>query len=225
MDQPTAIRNQFDTLTEAHPELGTRLEAGLLLALAGRVEPVEQDEAGFVVKWTVNGGMKYTVSMDQGYWTCNCEDHIHQAPRVQYLEGWPGKVCKHVAAVAILARIPEMVPPPTNLLDLVRRLAQAQWMPAPPLGTKTVQGKPGHPILGKDREVKKRRDLDLPGTPAKLIWDQVGDRPVACLRVNRKTSKPLVHWVSLPDQTNRGVWQLVTDAESRYREWVAELTG
>jgi len=224
MDQPTAIRNQFDTLTEAHPELRTRLEAGLLLALAGRVEGTGE--------YWVSGGSQdngynhvYHVTTDQSGWSCNCKDQEHGAPQIDDFGGHSGHICKHIAAVVLVSGLSEPVEPPATLYDFLVRLVQAQWMPAPPLGTKTVKGQPGHPILRKNRIVAKRRDLDLPGTPAKLIWDQVGDRPVACLRVNRKTSKPLVHWVSLPVQTNRGVWQLVTDAESRYREWVAELTG
>ena len=50
-----SLKSQADYLIIEHPHLSGQIQAGLLIAVAGRVKPLDDPDAGLVRHWTVLG--------------------------------------------------------------------------------------------------------------------------------------------------------------------------
>ena len=191
------------TLTEGHPGLDqNRLQAALLLALAGRVGKLSLTE--WLVKSQTNGDA-YQVTGQYG-WACTCPG---PGDKMDELYGLPtGRACKHVLAVVLCASANLYPDTPTNLWDLLERLVRAQVAPNAP-----VKG--------------KLEALELPGSKARLVRPHRTDgREVLCLKVGRVMSGPLVEWKSVIDMRTgqkSGQWTLTIKARETYGAWVEEL--
>ena len=127
-----SLKSQADYLIGIHPELTSQIQAGLLLAIAGRVKPIGNPAAELTRNWDVLGETYegtsckvYTVrdlATTPRRWSCNCRQGQTYGPLTADFLGHPGRVCKHVAAVGILWLECEYPEKPASLYDLFARL-------------------------------------------------------------------------------------------------------
>ena len=208
------LRSQADYLIEHNPHLSSQIQAGLLLAIAGRVKPMIDPGEDITRTWSVLGETyegnlckTYTVK-DMTYiiprrWSCTCEQGQTYGPLTADFLGHPGRICKHIAAVGILwleCMYPEK---PTSLYDLFTRLVQEQAI-----------------YLGAGEAV------ELP-TPHKIkleYYDKNGQSGL-CLKTGRARSEVLARWLPIQDTASGGEWRLVGEAGVRYREFVSKING
>jgi len=201
VDQLLSLSAQ--TLADDHPDLNrNRLQAGLLLALSGRVGKLSQAE--WLVKSQTNGET-YQVTGQHG-WACTCPG---PGDKMEELYGLStGRACKHVLAVVLCQSANYYPDPPTSVWDLLERLVRAQIAPKAP-----VKG--------------KLESIELPGCPARLVRPYRADgREVLCLKVGRVMSGPLVEWKSIIDNRTGqkyGQWVLTMQARETYGAWVKEI--
>lgn len=204
------IRHQFDELVAQLPAHRTDLENGLLLALAGAVEPADvPDGANWLGHWKVTGQSvngqgreTYTVLIGADRrWACNCPAHAFNGKPVEDLLGYDGVACKHIAAVALMMPHPQVPDKPGSVWELVERLVLAQWMPRPD-GT-----------------------IELPGTKARLKRVTRDGQDTVVIQTGRSRSKPLIRWAKNHQAiSGGGQWQIVTGAKENYNGWVRKVT-
>jgi hypothetical protein len=217
------IRERFDQLLVRHPSLKPQLETGLLLALGGAVKTVivggvEYDDIWQVSGGTVDNGRRgfYTVELRNSsigtLWHCSCKAFEFNTNPVDNFDIAQGRVCKHVAAVALSRHNP--LEPVTSVFKFLARLVAAQWLPQ----------NPGDSFA-------------LPGTRVKVLSRKSDGRIV--LRQGYKVSNALVeprtveggatHW-DFSGEDRHFVFIGSLDDEPglprlRYDEWVKSLGG
>ncbi len=202
------LKSQADYLITEHPSLASQIQAGLLLAVAGRVKPIGDPAAELTRNWEVLGETYegtsckvYTVrdlATTPRRWSCNCQQGQTYGPLTPDFLGHPGRVCKHIAAVGILWLECEYPEKPASLYDLVSRLVSEQAI-----------------YLAAGEAVK------LP-TPHKVkleYYDQNG-RSGLCLKTGRARSDVLARWLPVEGQVTGGEWRLVGEARSQYEAFV-----
>jgi hypothetical protein len=150
-------------LITQHPDLAGQVQAGLILALAGRVE-ARSEQMGFIhpqggqagtvfplTIWVVKGDT-YEGMLCQAYvvsdlpttprrWSCTCEQGQNYGPTTGDFSGLAGRICKHIAAVAVCVRTGEYPAPPASVWDLFCRLIKAGGLDY--LGREEETGLPG----------------------------------------------------------------------------------
>ena len=197
------LKSQADYLITEHPHLSGQIQAGLLLAVAGRVKPIGDADESLTRNWEVSGESyegkcckTYTVK-DMTYiiprrWSCNCEQGQTYGPLTADFIGHPGRICKHIAAVGILWL--ECVYPekPVSLWDLFTRLVSEQAI-----------------YLGAGESVQ------LP-TPHKVKMVHTEEGLV--LKNGKIRSEALA--IERDEE-----WQLEGEAEARYWEFVSKVNG
>lgn len=119
LDQAHVLGLVAKTVMSEYNQLRRQIRDGILLAVAGRVEQLSQDA------YRVNGYNVFTIGVP-ARWHCNCEQGQSYGPVFGDFLGHPGRVCKHVAAVALIQTSavtdPPLLPRPASLFELVRRL-------------------------------------------------------------------------------------------------------
>jgi hypothetical protein len=187
------IGNATRQLIAEHPNLTRQLEDGLLIVLAGKAMPHKEIGKGdYLVK-------QYTVQLGgtPNRWLCNCvrgnrEGYAH----IEMLYGSPGKICKHMAAVAICWKALLWPAQPGNLLGFVERVVLTGAM---------LQGGP-------------IRDTPYPGV--KLVRASRianGHEYVAlALKKGREQSGDLAC-------NQGGRWQMAYEASDRYETWAYQF--
>ncbi len=201
-----SLKNQADYLITEHPHLPPQIQAGLLLAVAGRVKPIGDPDAGLIRQWEVSGETyegkcckTYTVrdlDTTPRRWSCNCEQGQTYGPLTPDFLGHPGRICKHIAAVGILWLECEYPEKSASLWELVTRLVSEQ-------GIYLVAGESVE--LPTPHKVKLGRHL------------QAGQE-VLYLQSGKIKSMMLARW--LPEG-----WRLEEEAEARYQEFVSKING
>ena len=208
------LKSQADYLITEHPHLSGQIQAGLLLAIAGRVIPLDGPGTGDITRnWEVlgetyeNGKCKvYTVrdlDTTPRRWSCNCEQGESYGPLTADFLGHPGRVCKHIAAVGILWLECEYPEKPVSLYDLFTRLVSEQAI---------------YLIAGDS--------VELP-TPHKVrmeYYDKNGQSGL-CLKTGRFRSGALARWLPVEGVASGGEWRLVGEAKARYQEFVDKING
>jgi hypothetical protein len=181
-----------ERLKNLHPDQARQVEDGLLVALAGGVRLVGE-------VWEVRAPHFYRVRLfgTPVRWHCTCPQGTSFGQVVTDFYGHPGRVCKHVGAVAVcLLAGGEVLGRPSNLLNLVRRICMA-----------------GAAVHGEGI-----RDLPLK-TRVRLVRVEEG-APSLRLRHDRVTSDDLAWGV----QEDGGmVWMIDPEIEERYRDWKARV--
>ena len=99
------------------PELGQELDKGLVLAICGYIH--QTDRFLFQVG-------KYTISMEDGSWQCNCTAYDFASIRELY--GHTGKICKHICAVAIAFSVKVWANSPANVFETVKRFIDMDYV-------------------------------------------------------------------------------------------------
>ena len=209
----TMLKSQADYLITEYPHLSGQIQAGLLLAIAGRVTPTGDPDTGLIRHWEVlgetydDGKCKvYTVrDLDTlpRRWSCNCEQGLTYGPLTTDFLGHPGRMCKHIAAVGILWLECEYPEKPASLYDLFTRLVSEQAI---------------YLVAGEA--------VELP-TPHKVkleYYDKNGQSGL-CLKTGKARSGVLARWLPVKGQASGGEWRLVGEADSRYREFVGKING
>ncbi len=207
------LKSQADYLIGIHPELTSQIQAGLILAIAGRVKPIGNPAAELPRNWDVLGETYegtsckvYTVrdlATTPRRWSCNCQQGQTYGPLTADFLGHPGRVCKHVASVGILWLECEYPEKPTSLYDLLSRLVSEQAI-----------------YLGAGEAI------ELP-TPHKVkleYYDQNGKSGL-CLKTGRVRSEVLARWLPKIEVMSGGEWRLVGEARSRYDKFVEGLSA
>ena len=202
------LKSQADYLITEHPHLSGQIQAGLLLAVAGRVTPLDNPDADLVRHWTVSGESyegkcckTYTVrdlDTTPRRWSCNCEQGQTYGPLTADFIGHPGRICKHIAAVGILWLECEYPEKPASLWELVTRLVSEQAI-----------------YLTVEEAVQ------LP-TPHKVKAEHTKEGLV--LKNGKVRSEVLARWLPVKGQAS-GEWRVVREAEARYQEFVSKLNG
>ena len=205
------LKSQADYLIEQNPHLSSQIQAGLLLAVAGRVNPLDDPDTGLVRHWTVLGDTfevtyckTYTVrdlDTTPRRWSCNCEQGQTYGPLTPDFLGHPGRICKHITAVGILWLECEYPERPASLYDLFTRLVQEQAI-----------------YLGAGESI------ELP-TPhkVKLEYYNQNGKDGLCLKTGRARSEVLARWLPVEGQASGGEWRMVGEARVRYDKFKSEL--
>ena len=212
------LKSHADYLITEHPHLSSQIQAGLLLAIAGRVKPVGDPALALIRQWEVLGGTyidngagrllckTYTIrdlDTTPRRWSCNCEQGQTYGPLTADFLGHPGRICKHIAAVAICWLECDYTEKPASLWELVTRLVSEQAV-----------------------YLAAGESIELP-TPHKVkleYYDKNGQSGL-CLKTGKARSGILARWLADPlDMYGKGEWRLVGEAEVRYQEFVNKLT-
>lgn len=197
------LKASAKALSDLYPALAEEIHKGLLLALAGRIKPVE-DNGHHTSRWQVSGGTvkdgktnTYTVNASPTAWHCTCKGSSFK-PFTELLEG-RGQVCKHVCAAALCRPTRQYPPKPANAWEMFERMVRAQIMPL------------------ADTPVK------LPGSSLVMFQPTAGQ---VSLRFGRHRSQPVAEWVPFPNFPKAGgMWQLTTQAKTAYDELVKVIKG
>ncbi len=207
------LKSQADYLITEHPHLSGQIQAGLLLAVAGRVKPIGDPAESLTRNWEVLGETyegayckAYTVrdlDTTPRRWSCNCEQGQTYGPLTTDFLGHPGRICKHIAAVGILWLECEYPEKPASLWDLFTRLVQEQAI---------------YLVAGDS--------IELP-TPygVKLEYYDKNGQGGLCLKTGKARSGILARWLPKIEAMSRGEWRLVGEAEARYQEFVSRING
>ena len=205
------LRNHADYLITEYPDLAHKVQAGLLLAIAGRVTPIGDPSLALVRVWEVKGETyegthckTYTVrdlATTPRRWSCNCEQGQTFGPITPDFLGRPGRVCKHIAAVSLCWLGCDYLDRPATLYDLFTRLVSEQAI---------------YLVAGES--------VELP-TPhrVKLEYYDRNGKSGLCLKTGRARSDILARWLPKQDQPSGGEWRMVGEAEVRYKAFVAGL--
>ncbi len=207
------LKSQADYLITEHPSLSPQIQAGLILAIAGRVKPMGDPVAGLTRNWDVLGETYegtsckvYTVrdlATTPRRWSCNCQQGQTYGPLTADFLGHPGRICKHIAAVGICWLECEYKEKPASLYELFIRLVSEQAI-----------------YLGAGEAI------ELP-TPHKVkleYYDKNG-RSGLCLKTGRARSDVLAMWLPKIEAMSGGEWRLVGEARSRYDKFVEGLSA
>ena len=204
-----SLKSQADYLIGQNPHLAPQVQAGLLLAIAGRVKPIGDPAESLTRNWEVLGGTyegayckTYTVrdlDTTPRRWSCNCEQGQTYGPLTAgFLGKRESRICKHIAAVGILWLACEYPEKPASLYDLFTRLVSEQAV---------------YLVAGES--------VELP-TPHKVkleYYDKNGQSGL-CLKTGRARSEVLARWLPVEGQASGGEWRLVGEAETRYDKFV-----
>ncbi len=206
-----SLKSQADYLITEHPHLSSQVQAGLLLAVAGRVKPIGDPAESLTRNWEVLGET-YEGTYCKTYivrdldttprrWSCNCEQGQTYGPLAIFLGKGESRICKHIAAVGILWL--ECVYPekPTSLYDLFTRLVFEQAV---------------YLVAGEA--------VELP-TPHKVkleYYDKNGQSGL-CLKTGKARSGVLARWLPKIEAMSGGEWRIVGEAEVRYDKFKREL--
>jgi len=208
-----SLKSQADYLITEHPDLAPQIQAGLILAVAGRVTPMGDPIQGLTRNWQVLGTTYkeaqckiYTVrdlATTPRRWDCNCHRARLYGPLTADFLGHPGRICKHIAAVGICwleCLHPEK---PANLFDLFSRLVQEQAI-----------------YLGAGEAI------ELP-TPhkVKLEYYTQNGRDGLVLKTGKVRTDVLARWLPVEGQAAGGEWRLVEGAQVKYRVFVDKVNG
>ncbi len=218
------LKSQANYLIEQNPHLSGQIQAGLLLAIAGRVKPIGEPTAGLTRNWEVLGETYeagkcnvYTVRdldmIPRRRWSCNCEQGRTYGPVCTDFLERTGHICKHIAAVGILWLECEYPEKPASLWELFSRLV-------------TEQAIYKSAFDGPVRAVVAGESIELP-TPHKVkleYYNQNGKEGL-CLKTGKARSEVLARWMPVEGVASGGEWRLVGEAESRYREFVSKING
>ncbi len=202
-----SLKNQADYLITEHPDLTPQIQAGLLLAIAGRVKAIGDPDAGLIRQWEVLGE-SYEGNYCKTYnvrdldttprrWSCNCEQGATYGPLTADFLGHPGRICKHIAAVGILWLECEYPEKSASLWELVTRLVSEQAI-----------------YLGVGESV------ELP-TPHKVKLEHTKEGLI--LKAGKVRSEALTGWLPIEGQASGAEWRLVEEAKSRYGEFVSKI--
>lgn len=110
-------RTTHKIFVSGKPELSQELDKGLILAISGYCEQKER----FLFRCS-----KYTVAMKNGVWQCNCP--ANEFATINELYGNNGNICKHICAIAICFSVNAWIVPPKNILELVKRLVDIDYV-------------------------------------------------------------------------------------------------
>mgnify|MGYP001578508531 CR=1 FL=1 len=233
------LKSQADYLIVEHPNLSSQIQAGLLLAVAGRVKPIGDPAEALTRNWEVLGetyeGTQckvYTVrdlDTTPRRWSCNCEQGQTYGPLTPDFIGHPGRICKHIAAVGILWLACEYPEKPASLWDLFTRLVQEQAIYL--VAGEAVELPTPHKVKmeyynglrlkrGRVRsEILARWVLPVDSGEWRVESPQ-GGLPKA----DEATDSPSTLYAS-HSTSSKGEWRLVGEAESRYQEFVSKING
>ncbi len=204
-----SLKNQADYLITEHPDLASQIQAGLLLAIAGRVKAIGDPDAGLIRQWEVLGE-SYEGSQCKVYtvrdldttprrWSCNCEQGATYGPLTADFLGHPGRICKHIAAVGILWLECDYPEKATTLWELVTRLVSEQGIYLAP-----------------------NQYIELPHPrKVKLEYSISNGRDGLVLKMGTHRSETL----AVLGQPGGEGWRLVGEAEARYQEFVSKING
>ncbi len=208
-----SFKSQADYLITEHPSLSSQIQGGLILAIAGRVKPIGDPAAGLTRNWDVLGETYeagkckvYTVrdlDTTPRRWSCNCEQGESYGPLTADFIGHPGRICKHIAAVAICWLECDYVEKPASLYDLLIRLVSEQAI---------------YLLAGES--------IKLP-TPhgIRLEYYSKNGKDGLCLKTGKARSDILAWWLPFVDQISDGEWRLAGEAEARYQAFVSKING
>jgi hypothetical protein len=158
-------------LTLDYPALAKQIQAGLILALCGKVAALEVG-----TRWTVGSeSARYPVTLtgQPPRWSCSCEQSRSYGPLLDNFADHPGRICKHIAAIAICYLAGEYPPRASNVWEAVTRLIGAVTIPE-----------------GEAVELPTNHGLKLAH-----IDDDVGCALI--LKKGRIKSEPLARWVEV----------------------------
>ncbi len=205
------LKSQADYLIGQNPHLAPQIQAGLLLAIAGRVKPIGDPTESLTRNWDVLGESYegkyckvYTVrdlDTTPRRWSCNCVQGQTYGPSAVFLGKSESRICKHIAAVGILWLECEYPEKPTSLWELFTRLVSEQAI---------------YLVAGDS--------IELP-TPHKVkleYYDKNGQSGL-CLKTGRARSEVLARWLPKIEAMSRGEWRLVGEAKARYDKFKEEL--
>ncbi len=207
------LKSQADYLITEYPDLSDQIQAGLLLAVAGRVKPIGDPDLDLIRHWEVSGesyeGKQCKIYIVRDLdttprrWSCNCEQGLTFGPLTADFLGHPGRICKHIAAVGILWLECEYPEKPASLWELFTRLVSEQAI-----------------YLGVGQSVV------LP-TPHKVSLEYYPGKEGLCLKAGKARSEVLARWLPNPFDLMEGKsdWQLTGEAEARYQEFVSKING
>ena len=208
------LKPQADYLITEHPHLSGQIQAGLLLAVAGRVKPIGDPAESLTRNWEVLGE-SYEVTYCKTYtvrdldttprrWSCNCEQGQTYGPLTHgFLGKGDSRICKHVAAVGILWLECEYPEKPASLYGLFTRLVQEQAI---------------YLVAGDSIELPTYHKIKLE------YYDKNGQSGL-CLKTGRARSEVLARWLPVEGQASGGAWRIVGKAEVRYQEFVSKING
>ena len=219
------LKSHADYLITEHPHLSSQIQTGLLLAIAGRVKPIGDPDLALIRQWEVLGETytytdgkslckTYTVrDLDTAprRWSCNCEQGQTYGPLTadpstssgHGFLGYPGRICKHIAAVAICWLECAFMEKPASLWELVTRRVSEQAV-----------------------YLAAGESIELP-TPHKVkleYYDKNGQSGL-CLKTGKARSGVLARWLPNLSMYGGGEWRLVGEAEGKYKEFVSKLKG
>jgi len=104
-----------------YKQLHRQIRDGLLLAVAGKINNVATDT------YHVKGHQVSIIALPKR-WNCTCEQGANYGPAIGDFVGYPGRICKHIAAAGIVSTSavdnPPLLPRCKSILELVTRLAQ-----------------------------------------------------------------------------------------------------
>ncbi len=206
------LKSQADYLITEHPHLSSQIQAGLLLAIAGRVKPIGDPAETLTRNWEVLGESyegtyckAYTVrdlDTTPRRWSCNCKQGQTYGPLTHgFLGKGDSRICKHIAAVGILWLACEYPEKPASLWELFTQLVSEQAV---------------YLVAGDS--------VELP-TPHKVkleYYDKNGQSGL-CLKTGRVRSEVLARWLPKIEAMSGGEWRLVREAEARYDKFKKEL--
>ena len=208
------LKSQADYLIAEHPSLATQIQAGLLLAIAGRVTPLGNQVDALTRTWEVlgttyegNSCKFYTVRdldmIPRRRWSCNCKQGETYGPICTDFLERTGHICKHIAAVAICWLECEHKEKPTSLYDLLSRLISEQAI---------------YLVAGESVELPHPKGIKLE------YYDQNGKSGL-CLKTGRARSEVLARWLPRIEAMSGGEWRLVGEARSRYDKFVEGINA
>lgn len=212
------LRDHAIYLETMHPDLATQIRAGLVLATLGRVIPQGDYSETLTNTWQVlgetyevNGEGKpvcktYTVRDLQTTprrWSCSCEQGQSYGPLTGEFLNRPGRVCKHITAVAIHWLHGKEIARPTTIYEMVARL---------------VEGQAIYLLAGESLELPTSHKIKLE------YYDKNGKSGL-CLKTGRARSEILARWLPVENQPSGGEWRLVSEAQGLYTEFVGKING
>ncbi len=203
-----SLKSQADYLITEHPSLASQIQAGLILAIAGRVTPLDGPGTGDITRnWEVlgetydDGKCKvYTVrdlATTPRRWSCNCQQGESYGPLTPDFIGHPGRICKHIAAVGILWLECEYPEKPASLYGLLTRLVSEQAI---------------YLVVGQS--------VELP-TPHKVRLEYYPGKEGLCLKTGKVRSEVL----AVEGMPGGEGWRMVGEAKTRYQEFVSRING
>ena len=215
-----SFKLQADYLITEHPHLSAQIQTGLILVIAGRIKPVGDPALALVRQWSVMGETYEPSQVGTGQfycktytvrdldttprrWSCNCEQGSTYGPLTADFLGHPGRICKHIAAVAICWLECTHPEKPATLWELFTRLVSEQAI---------------YLVAGES--------VELP-TPHKIkleYYDKNGQSGLV-LKTGRARSDVLARWLPIEGQTSSGEWRLIGEAELKYKEFVSKING